>query len=96
MTSISKYLALRTAYLGCSNTFYERHYASAAYAAKKIMCKLANDRRPGSITAALLNEHRYLYQTSKSRPGFIEQVESATGKVTVGSFYDGDFHTEYK
>jgi hypothetical protein len=52
---------------------------------------LVEERRAAGSLNHFVNREKPIYQTSKSHPGLLEQVEP-DGTVAVGRFRGGEFH----
>jgi len=55
-----------------------------------IFSNLENDRKKGNL-ATKVTSARVYYEASRSRPGFLDKINSATGKRQTGQFKNGKF-----
>ncbi len=55
-----------------------------------IFFELENDRKKG-VLAQRVTSARVYYEASKTRFGFLDQIDSATGKRQTGKFENGKF-----
>ncbi|MCK5098703.1 MAG: hypothetical protein KAR45_11405, partial [Desulfobacteraceae bacterium] len=55
-----------------------------------IFSHLENDRKKGNL-APKVTSARVYYEASRSRPGFLDKINSATGKRQTGQFKNGEF-----
>ncbi|MCP3896467.1 hypothetical protein [Moraxella sp.] len=63
---------------------------SVTASAKDVFNALEQSRKIGALSKTITSADVY-YETSRSQPGFIDQVDAATGVRKTGQFRNGEF-----